>query len=492
MAGAKIGFGSGITELTADAAGNAKTTLPTNTDYSGFAATVSEVDAGDVTGIRLMREEEVSTDFRKRIGVDTPIFLLSFEGTIVPQKHIQLNLTTMTAPMSGGFLQLNAGNSVTSGNAANVKTYRTFTLPAASGLYFDIWAREANETATGAVSEWGAGYVAGTSAPTDGIMFRRMSGGQLLAVVNYGGAETTANITTTNVPNRDGTGAYSATEVQHFLAHQHNDEVLFWINDKLVANIPTPSTQSGPTQCSTLPMFGRVYNSGPASAARRLEIGLIACTSADVSLSKPFPFRAAGNNNGMYIAQAGTTSGQTALYSPTAIAAPTWTANTAPATNALGGQWISPVPLPAGTSGLATIAETHYPIFAWLNPAGTATVPGRTAYLTGVRIGETFVTTVLGATPTVIQWGVKVGSTASSLATVDGAATVGPAGVIIGSQTFAVTAAVGTVAGAIDISFGNAPMIIPPGCYLHIIASLFLNAATGSLHGSATPIGIFE
>lgn len=492
MAGAKIGFGSGITELTADAAGNAKTTLSTDTDYAGFAAMVAEVDSGSVLTGRRMKELEVTPDFRARAALDTQIFTQSFEGTIIPQANIQLNLTTMTCPMSGGWLQLNAANATASGNAANIRTYRTFALGASAGLYFDAWIREANETATNAVSEWGAGYATGTATPTDGAFFRRLAGGQLQAITNFAGAETPINITTTSVPNRDGTGAFAATEAQHYLIHQHNDETLFWINNVLVAVIPTPSNQAGPCQSTSIPFFARVYNSGIASAGRRVEIGFIGVTSADISMPKPWGHVMAGMGQGAYQLQSGAASGQSALYSPTAIAAPTWTTNTAPATNSFGGQWISPAPLPAGSSGLATIAETHYPIFAYLNPIGTNALPGKTLYITGIRIGETFVTTVLGASATIVQWGCAVGATASSLATTDGAATLQPRRILLGSQAFAITAAVGTTAAGFTHDFSQAPLVVPPGCYFHVIASLFLNAATGSLHGSVTPIGYYE
>ncbi len=492
MSGAKIGFGSGVTELTADATGNAKVNLPVPQEEAGFACMLSELDAGDVLVNRRLKALEVTSDFRARIAIDTPIFNQSFEGTIIPQANIQLNLTTMTCPMSGGWLQLNAGNATASGNAANIRTYRTFALGTAAGLHCEMWIREGNDTATNAVSEWGLGYATGTAAPTDGVFFRRLAGGQLTAVVNFAGVENSVNITTTNVPNRDGTGVFAATEAQHYLIYQHNDETLFWINNILVAATPTPSNQGGPCQSTSLPAFARVYNSGIASAGRRVEIGYLGVTSADISMPKPWGHVMAGMGQGAYQLQSGAASGQSALYSPTAVAAPTWTANTAPATNAFGGQWISPVPLPAGSSGLATIAETHYPIFAYLNPVGTNALPGKTLYITGIRIGETFVTTVLGASATIVQWGCAVGATASSLATADGAATLQPRRIIIGSQAFAITAAVGTTAAGFTHDFSQAPLVVPPGCYFHVIAALFLNAATGSLHGSVTPIGYYE
>jgi hypothetical protein len=493
MAGIKIANGTAASaEQTVDTNGDAHVVLPLVEERAGYAALTSVIDEGDVLGVRAVKAVEVSPDFRTRVAVDTPLFVQTFEGTIIPQAQIQLNLTTMTAPMSGGFLQLNAANATASGNAANFRTYRTFSLNAAAGLQCEVWARHANATATNAITEFGLGYAAAVAAPTDGAFFRILSGGQLRAVVNFGGTETAVDISTTNVVNRDNSGAYDPAEVQHYLIYLHNDHCHFWINDILVATIDTPSAQPNPTASTSLPLFGRVYNSGVASAGRRLEIGFLGVQAADVNMTKRWGHILSGMGAGGYQTQTGVASGQTALYSPTAIAAPTWTANTAPATNAFGGQWISPAPLPAGSSGLATIAETHYPIFAFLNPVGTATLPGKNLYITGIRIGETFVTTVLGASATVVQWGIAVGSTASTLATVDGAATVGPRRLLIGAQNFAATAAVGSSSPGIQMDLGDAPLVVPPGCHFHVIAALFLNAATGSLHGSVTPYGYYE
>ena len=492
MAGAKIGFGAGATELTADADGNAKVNLPIIEDNAGFASMLSEVDAGSVTLSRKVKALEVTPDFRARVAVDTPIFNQSFEGTIIPQANIQLNLTTMTAPMSGGWLQLNAANATASANAANFRTYRTFRLDAAAGLHAEFWIREANEDCTNAVSEWGLGYATAVAAPTDGVFFRRLAGGQLRAIVNFAGSETAADIDTTNVPNRDGTGAFAASEAQHYLIYEHNDECLFWINNILVASIATPSSQGGPTQTASLPVFGRVYNSGIASAGRRLEVGFLGVTQADSNTPKPWGHIMAGMGCGAYQTQAGTASAQTALFSTTAIAAPTWTANTAPATNSFGGEFITPAPMPAGSSGLATVATTQYPVFAYLNPIGTNALPGKTLYITGIRVGEAFVTSTLGATPTILQLGAAVGATASSLATADGAATLAPRRIVLGAQAFATTAAVGATAGGYMVDFTQCPLVVPAGCYFHVIATLFLNAATGSVHGSVTPVGYFE
>ena len=208
-----------------DSSGNLAVNLPTTDTQAGFSALLAENDPGDVTGTRYVKACEVTEDYRLRIGQDQVQYQLSFEGTTIPQGHIQQNLSTMTVAQASGFIGLNSGNATASGNAANIRTYRTFQLFGAYTVYVNMWLREANENATNAVSEWGLGYVSGTSAPTDGAFFRREPGGALKAVVNSGGAELEEAITTTNVPGGDGSGSYSATERNHYLIQFTANEV---------------------------------------------------------------------------------------------------------------------------------------------------------------------------------------------------------------------------------------------------------------------------
>jgi hypothetical protein len=109
--------------------------------------------------------------------------------------------------------------------------------------------------------------------------------------------ETSSDITTTNVPPRDGVGSYDAAETNHYLIYLHNDYAKFWINDILVANIQIPSSQGGPSSSSSLPIFARVYNSGVASAGRRVEIGFVSATLGDLNAASNTARYYIGTNN---------------------------------------------------------------------------------------------------------------------------------------------------------------------------------------------------
>lgn len=494
---AQISTGSSTAgKANVDANHNLNVNTPTTESQAGFVTLSSEIDAGDVTGARSQKALEVSDDYRLRVGTDVPMFNLSFEGTTIARDRIQQNDSVATAAQANGFLSLNSGNATTSGNAVNVRTYRTFPLFGSYVVYCDLWVREANQTASNAISEWGLGYATGTSAPTDGVFFRRLSGGQLRAVINFAGAETIADITTTNVPSRDGTGSYDPTECNHYLITSHNDDAHFWINDVLVARIPVPSTQGAPASSSAQPVFARVYNSGTASAGRRVELAFIQISQGDMNSGKPWPHVMAGLGASAYTIQPGTASGPTVQRaantsgwpaSGTAKTTSVWGANTGPADPSMGGRWLSPA--------ISTLtSEADYPLFSYQNPAGTNALGGRTLYVTSIRVGETIATAAAATNGIMLVFCAGGGSTAASFATADGAATVGPRIVPLGSQYFLPTAAIGTKESGFTVDLTGGPLVVPPGCFLHIVCRPVGTVTSNTLvvTGTVTVSGYFE
>jgi len=492
---AQISTGSSTAgKANVDATFNLNVNTPVDEGDAGYVCLSSTVDEGTVTGTRTNRAVEISDDYRVRVGVDTMWLNKQFAGTILDPAFVQV-ATTMTYTQSVGFGVLNSANATASGNTINLSTRKSFPLFSTFGTVVEAHIREGNPTSTNSSSEWGLGLLTGTATPLDGVFWRRLAGGQLQGVVNFAGTETPTNITTTAVPGRGGTGSYSATDVNKYVIVISTGDVEFWINDVLVASIATPNNQGAPTQSSSLPFQFRVINSGVASAGRRIEIGFCGVQLADAVTARSWPASITGNGGSSIQTQLGTTVAQTSNSLITALAAPTFTANTAPANAALGGKWISASPLTAGTSGLATVADVHYPIFSYLNPAGTVAIPGKDLVIRGIRVGETVVSAVLGATYTQLEWLAGFGSSAASLATADAVGpptTVSPKRIHLGSQAFLALAPAGTVAPGFFVDFGDAPQVVPPGTYLHIILSLLGNAATGTLRGSITPIGYYE
>jgi len=456
-----------------DANYNLKVNLPTDPDLVGGAFMVSQIDNGTVLGSVTTKALEVTQDYRLRVGMDTVLFNLAFEGTNIARDRIQQNDTTATSAQASGFLTLNSGSSVTSGQGSNVRTYRTFPLFGSYTTYGEFWCREGNPTATNAITEFGFGYVSGVTAQaTDGAFFRRLAGGQLRAViVNNSTDIQTADITPTNIPARDGTGTYDATEVSHYIIAVHNDDVEFWINDVLVAQLQITSTVPSPASALNQPMFARVYNSGTASAARSLSVGYMTASLGEAQAAKPWGHQMTGQGGGAYQIQPGTASGPTTTRgaspagwptSATASAAGTWTATSAPATNSLGGIWVSPA-----ISTLTTAAD--YPVFSYQNPAGTSTLPGKTLYITGVRWGKTVASTAASTNSVILHYIVGVGSTTSATNATEAAAAIAARGIVVDTIPFIATSALGDFREGGELNLGEAPLVVPPGAYVQWI-----------------------
>ena len=484
MAGIRIEGNVSGNVAEVDASNNLQVKLPTDDANAGSVRILSENDDGTVTGTPYLYSPETSRDYRLRVGMDSVLFQHSFEGTNIARDRLQQNDTTATCAQVSGFLTLNSGNSTTSGQGTNIRTYRTMPVFGSFATHCEIWARHGNDTATNAVTEFGLGYCSGVTVQlTDGIFIRVLSGGQMRLVVTNNSVDTiTADITQTSIPSRDGVGAFDPTEVNHYVLSTHNDTVDCWINDTLVATVNIVSPYPSPTSAMNQPVFARVYNSGTASTARSLGIGFITVSLGDCNVNKPWQNQMCGSGGGSYQIQPGTASGPTVTRgagtlgwptSATARAAGTWTATTAPALNSLGGLWTSPA--------ISTLtSEADYPVFSYQNPVGTATLPGKVLYITGVRVGETAVVAAASTNAITLSFALGVGGTSSATTQTEAAAVVASRIIPLGQIAFAATAAAGDYKPGFEIRF-DSPLVIYPGHFMTFIVRPFGTVTSNTL-----------
>lgn len=475
--------GAGLANVSATYELNVVT--PQTEENAGFVQLSTEADAGDVLGTRTVIPLEASDDYRLRAGLDQTLYNQSFEGTVVATHMFNQTLSTMTTNQASGYFSLNSGNATASGNHAIFQTRRSFPLYGTYPTYIDMWIREANFDATNSTSEFGIGYVATTAAPTDGVFFRRNNSGVLKAVVNYGGTETEETIDTTNITDRGAGTAYTPTECNHYLIVIHNDIANFWVNDILVASIGCPDNQPSLTSSSSQPLFARVYNSGVASAGRRIEIGFLNVSLGDQHNNKPWSHALCGLGQGSYQTQLGTATAQTANWANSSAPVSATLSNTAAGYTTLGGQY---------QFAASATNETDWALFAYLNPAGTNALPGKTLYVTSIRVSKMLVTGAAAVNATMFFWAVGVGASAVSLATTDAATTVSPKRIPLGIQNHLASAAVGTAADGFDVQFTDAPLVVQPGTYVHIILKQLNGTNTASLvfRGQVMVNGYFE
>lgn len=444
---------------------------------SGFASCVMERGIMP-DGTRVMRELDGSLDFRARVGVDTLVFNEVFPGTALDTGRWQTVLTTMTATIAGCYMTLNAGLSTASAAAARVTTYRSFPVYVTFPVCFESRIQFSQAPVANNVCEWGLFIASGTSAPTDGAFFRINAAGQLMAVTNYNGTETTVNL---NFATLVGVGV-----TKHYTIELTNDEAVFWIDDTPVATIVAGTGAPTTVASMSLPISFRNYNTAVTSAAQTMKVGVASVNWQDHNTTKPWPHLHCGQGGMSYQGQPGGTLGSTAYYTNSmAIGAGAAATNTTAALGSgLGGQFTLLPTLGAGNDGV---------ISSYQVPAGSATLPGKSLYITRLRI-HAIVTTALTGGPVLGIWSLAFGHTAVSLATAEAAATKAPRRVLLGIQTFAASAAVGVQADRdIDVDFGDAPVVVNPGEFIQtVLKNVGAVTTAGAITFIIQPYGYWE
>jgi hypothetical protein len=175
--------------------------------------------------------------------------------------------------------------------------------------------------------------------------------------------------------------------------------------------------------------------------------------------------------------------GQLTQYANSAAPAAAVLANGTPSYTTLGGKF-----------NFASIAgaETDFPLFGFQVPVAPTLAPGTRLYIEGISISSV-VSTVLGASALIIEWGLGINSTAASLATADGGGTsgvFGPRRLALGSQSFLSAAAVGTQAVDLVRTFVSS-LVVENGRFLHVICRLPVGPASGVVRGEVMIDGYF-
>lgn len=451
---ANIRGASNMAEVTAD--NNLKVITPTVPAQAGFVKIAGELSAlGDPYGLL---NEVVRTSAQGRMTVGQPVALFNefFNNTAINSAIMQAPVTTMTVTVAGGTLNLNASAITTVSTVARVSTYAYFPFQADMATYTTFDALLTQPPQNNAVIEMGFGIASASATPTDGAFFRYTATGTLVAVVNTNGAEiTSASLT---VPTEGVLSRYKIVV--------ENDRVFFSINGAVQAVLATPNTSGFPVYAPSQPWFARVINTAIApSLANVLKIGYICVGLQDaVGLNLDVGALAAYQGKTGLQGQTGFTVGSTALYTNSlAPGAGAAIANATAGAGALGlgGQFSVLPTLTANTDGI---------LCSYANPVPTAAIPGRTLLVKGIKI-QGMVTTILAGGPVYYVYSACFGHTNVSLATTESATAKAPRRLPIGFESYAATAAVGTLGSAngVYMAFNN-PIPVLPGEFFAIAA----------------------
>lgn len=455
---------------------------PTVLNQAGYAIAVGEVDSGSVYSSKVIRPLDVTQDFRLRLGIDRISWQDTFNHNTLNSSKYFATASTQTIVLSGGSLNLNGGNDGTSGSLSRIQTYKNFSLFSSYPLYGDFQVRTTGEIQANNVIEFGFGIVTGdTTSPSDGAFFRFtnvVSG----VIVNNGLETSVSNIFTP-----------SSGISNHYLVVLGIDSAEFWVDDVLRTIITSPVTTGCTVGSNSLPLLLRNYNVGAVSSPVQFNVMQVGVTIGDMDSGKDWPTTMVTNGQSSISLPDGQTPGQStnninnsSPYSKLLVPGIDFT-NTYTSGSTLGGQFIF-----SGVTG----SETDYILFAYLNPTSTAAIPGKNLIIRGIQINTYVSGATTAAAPTLLQWGLGIGSTSLSLLTTDSATSGTRAArrINLGIQSIASSKVVGSPADR-EISFDfDTPIIVEPGTYCHVILKIPVctSVSSGSFRGTVLINGYYD
>lgn len=437
-------------------------TLPQVKSHAGLACILSENDDGTYNGgSKLRLSPSTSMDRRLTVGLDTPLFDYAFTATAQDTGIWRHVFTTMTCTQSGGYVLFNSAAIGTATTGASLGTWRAFSMVNNSGMTIEIVGNITNTLPANQVVELGW-FAPGTPtvAPTEGVYFRLSSAG-LVGVVNFNGVESVSEALDTS--------QILANVNCAFQLKMYTDIVQFWMNDHFLGSVSTPDGNPQATMTLTLPVCITMRNSGTVTGAQQFKLGHVSVNQRDTQLALPYEQQLAIMGLMGSQATSGNTQGSTALYTNSLApgAGVVMTNTTAALGVGLGGQFAALPTLAANTDGILCSFQV---------PVGTVNIRPRTLVIRGVRIQGAVTTVLVGnATPVIYAFGLSYGHTAVSMATAESASFTtatakAPRRVPLGYESYAATAALGTLGSAGVYMQFYAPIVVNPGEFVAITA----------------------
>ena len=412
-------------------------------------------------------------------GDETVLLIDAFEGTTRNlNQWIETAATMTSAQTLATGLQLNSGASVTTTQGILESSNRQMPLGAGSSL-LGRWHQRVLGL-TNCVEEWGFSdqSSATTAIHQNGAFFRRDSAGSLQPVLAFAGTETQGSVM----------AGFDTTHYNTYVIFLEDLRATFQVLSHTGVLLASQVMEIGATGAGAgvttqarlfnvthIPAFMRVVNTGAAGTAPQINVTFVTITMLDVWSQRPHYDQQSAL--GLNTLTSPTLYTQLANYANSAAPASATLSNTAAGYTTLGGQWQF-----AAVAG----AETDYALFGFTNPSPY------TLYITSVSIQTWLQAIAIVTTPTILQWGLAVGSSAVSLAT---AAPYTPMRKTIGAQSFSVGTPPGELAAGGLITYApKVPDVVQPGKFFHLILKIPLGTATASqiIRGTAMVDGYSE
>ena len=455
--------------LSFDTNGNLLVSGPHTISQAGyfFVAGAARGSQGATAPQRLM---SLSTSNRVDTSLISPLFADAFNYAAQDTGRWSVALTTFTTSFAAGSLVLNAGSVTTASALAIVKTYWTTPMPTEGAIHIHFSALMTLAPVANTQIELGTfPLVSALTTPPDGAYFRYTTSGTLIGVINYNGTElTTANLT---IPSALVNHDYSI-----IIDYNH---VEFWIDGVFQASILSPTAQGFPIMSPYIQPTIRMFNAASApTQAQQLKVTGVDVWQTDGDINRMSHFKQAEQGLMGYQGVTGMTMGSTATYANSAAATAGVPSNAAAVIAGLGGQVSETCTIAVNTDGMLCSFQV---------PTPTVNIPGRKLVITGVRISSCVTTALVGG-PFINQYCLNFGQTSTSLATGETNVAKAPRRIPLGIQTWAATAAVGTMGQGIQMSFVN-PIVVNPGEWVSVSTK---NAGTVGTSGNITHMITFD
>lgn len=427
----------------------------------------SENDPGERTGTALLKSPETSADYRLRVGTDSLQFSDLFNAAAQNTGLYKHLFTTMTMTQGTGGLLCNANSTATTATGCLLQTWLHFPLHGASGLYAEFPILLNAVPLAGQVFTFGLGLGAtATAEPTDGVYLRVTSAGIYL-IAKFNGSEVIAQ-KVGDVSSGAETDI-TLNQITKALIVLNQREVQVWVDDEILATVPTPQGQAQMSLSGSLPAFIQQFNSGAVTGSPQLQarVGGVNVSMADLDLTRKWS-QALCAMGLAYQGLNGGTMGTLAKY-PNATGTATATAavptnTTAALGSGLGGEVLHTNTLAINTDGI---------LLSYQNPAGGAQQTPRNLVITGAKIDSVIQVALANTAAALYQFGIAWGHTSVSLATAESASFANNTAKAPRRRILGMVGAVGALApGAelksIDRSFEDSPIVVAPGGFVAI------------------------
>ncbi len=397
------------------------------------------------------------------------LFHDSFEGTTIHANRWLITNTTMAATQaSAAGVVFNSGSITTITTGYMLQSARRFQKTQRGLLQAKFRARLIRQN--NSVMELGFGDAATfNGANTTGAYWQCTASGAVVPVLTFNGVD----VTGTNV-----SASLNASNFYTFDIMIDDDEVIYMIQNTEDSSVVARQSLKLPAagvrlwSSTQLALQARLYNTGSAPAtAPQLILSDAYVGILDSNQNRDLPLIQSSIERGM--TSHPFTGAQLAQWANSAAPANATLSNTAAGYTTLGGLFSF-----VAVAG----AATDYALFGFQVPAPANLV------VTGIDIDTWNTGAAVATTPTLLAWGLGVGSTAVSLAT----ATVMRVG--LGSQVLPVGTAVGGQADRRISKQFRTPLVVPSGRFLHLILRMPVGTATASqvIQGMANIEGFFE